>query len=185
MRIIAGEYASRHLETLKGDATRPTLDKVKEAIFSSLGTYFEGGSILDLYAGSGVIGLEAISRGMDSAFFCDTNPKAIEVIKKNINALGVKDACVVWKIDALKALKKLQEQQKQFDLIYLDPPYAKQTNQEVLNRIEEYGLLKEHGRIVIEAEKEDERPLDTDTIHFQKEVIYGMSIIRYYRKEEN
>ena len=87
MRIIAGKYSSRRLETLPGQHTRPTLDKVKEAVFSSLGGFFDGGTVLDLYGGSGAIAFEALSRGMDKAYIVDKSRAAIQVIRKNAELL--------------------------------------------------------------------------------------------------
>ena len=128
MRIIAGEFASRRLETKKGNATRPTLDKVKEAVFSSLGGYFDGGNVLDLYAGSGAVGLEALSRGMDNAYFSDNDRIACTVIRNNIASLKVEERTKVYPIADMKMLSRMKEEGKKFRLIYLDPPYAKQKN---------------------------------------------------------
>ena len=109
MRIIAGEFASRRLETKKGNATRPTLDKVKEAVFSSLGGYFDGGNVLDLYAGSGAVGLEALSRGMDNAYFSDNDRIACSVIRNNIASLKVEDRSKVYPIADMKMLSRMKE----------------------------------------------------------------------------
>ena len=117
MRIIAGEFASRKLLTREGMETRPTLDKVKEAVFSSLGTYFDGGTVLDLYAGSGAIGLEALSRGMRKAIFVDSSRDAIRVIKENVNALKVNDRCRILNMKAQAALEILQEEDITADLL--------------------------------------------------------------------
>ena len=132
MRIVAGTYSSRRIEAPKGNNTRPTLDKVREAVFSSLGGFFAGGSFLDLYAGSGANGLEALSRGMDEAVFVDSSRDAVQVIKKNIQSLGCKEQCRVLPMKDMKALLLLKEEGRQFDIVYLDPPYARETNKAVL-----------------------------------------------------
>ena len=155
MRIVAGEYSSRKIEAPKGDNTRPTLDRVREAVFSSLGTYFEGGLFLDLYAGSGANGLEAISRGFDKAIFVDKAKEAITCINNNIDNLGVKDKSLVLKMNDMNALKLFVEEEYQFDLVYLDPPYKKEHNNEVLMYLIDNNLLKETARVVIESDIDD------------------------------
>ena len=117
MRIVAGEYSSRKLETLKGDATRPTLDKVREAVFSSLGVFFAGGAVLDLYAGSGAIGLEALSRGMDQAVFVDSSREAVRVIRNNIASLKAGERSRVLCTKAVSALDILHGEGRKFDLV--------------------------------------------------------------------
>ena len=107
MRIIAGEFASRRLETKKGNSTRPTLDKVKEAIFSSLGGYFIGGVGLDLYGGSGAVGLEALSRGMDFVYFSDIDREACNIIHTNIDLLEVEDRTKVYPVSDMKMFKRI------------------------------------------------------------------------------
>ena len=104
MRIIAGEYRSRKIETRSGNETRPTLDKVREAVFSSLGGMFDGGMVLDLYAGSGANGLEALSRGFDYAVFADISKDAINIIRKNIESLRCQEKTKVLHMPDKKVL---------------------------------------------------------------------------------
>lgn len=182
MRIIAGEFSSRKLETKKGNTTRPTLDKVREAVFSSLGGFFDGGNVLDLYAGSGAVGLEALSRGMDVAYFSDKDREACNIIRKNIATLNVKDRAKLYPIPDMKMLSLMQQNGIRFGLIYIDPPYAKQKNLEVLRYIDENDMLEENGTVVIESLQEETYKI-TDLIHMQyyKEVVYGISKITYYK----
>lgn len=184
MRVVAGEFSSRKLKTLKGNKTRPTQDRVKEAVFSSLGTYFDGGRILDLYAGSGAIGIEAISRGMDEAVFVDSSHDAISIIKENIDMLGIQDKTKVLNTKDINALSILKDENYIFDYVYLDPPYALQHNDNILHLLDEYNLLSEGAIIIIESLKEDAQPSDTQNIHFIKDSDYGITKIRYYRNEE-
>lgn len=179
MRIVAGEYSSRRIEAPKGNNTRPTLDKVREAVFSSLGGSFAGGSFLDLYAGSGANGLEALSRGFDEAVFVDMSREAVAVIRRNIAALGCTDRCRVLPMKAAKALSLLKEEGKQFDLVYLDPPYARQVNDEVISYLNEHHMIKEGGRVVIESAKEDVFAADHGDIRFEKDRVYGITRITY------
>lgn len=182
MRIVAGEYGSRKIEAPKGNTTRPTLDKVREAVFSSLGNSFHGGIFLDLYAGSGANGLEAISRGMNQAVFVDSSREAIQIIKKNIQTLGCKEKTRVLPMKAEAALFLFMEEGLKFDLVYLDPPYAKETNTKILNYLEQHDLLNEGARVVIESLKEDSWTEDYGTLKYQKDKNYGISKITYYKK---
>ena len=177
MRIIAGEFGSRKLYTLEGKNTRPTLDKVKEAVFSSIGTYFEGGRVLDLYAGSGAIGLEALSRGMKEAVFVDQARDAVGIIKKNITALNLEDCTTVYSLTAKKALDVIEGK---FDLVYLDPPYAKQENEEIISLLETRGLLNPNAIIIVESLKEETFSNNIGNINKYKEAVYGISRITYY-----
>ena len=185
MRIIAGTYASRRLETLKGQATRPTLDKVKEAVFSALGGMFDGGTMLDLYAGSGAIGLEAVSRGMNQAVLVDQSHAAAEIIRKNIALLGCQKQTRLLAMNDRKALSLLAKEGVQFDLVYLDPPYEKQHNEEVMTYLVEHGMLKNGARVVIEAKKEENYTQTFGPLQYQKEKVYGIVKITYYRFEQS
>lgn len=185
MRIIAGTYASRRLETLKGQATRPTLDKVKEAVFSALGGMFDGGTMLDLYAGSGAIGLEAVSRGMSQAILVDQSHAAAEIIRKNIALLGCQKQTRLLAMNDRKALSLLAKEGVQFDLVYLDPPYEKQHNEEVMTYLVEHGMLKNGARVVIEAKKEESYTQAFGPLQYQKEKVYGIMKITYYRFEQS
>lgn len=181
MRIIAGRFGSRRIESPAGMSTRPTLDKVREAVFSSLGGSFEGGNVLDLYAGSGANGLEALSRGMENAVFVDIDRRAVSVIRKNIDSLGVRKECRVLSMPDTKALALLKEEGMKFSLIYMDPPYAKQKNREILQLISDYNLIEEGGYAVIESLKEDEFREDYEHLACERDRVYGISRITYYR----
>ena len=180
MRIIAGKYRSLPLEAVKGNNTRPTTDKIKEAVFNSVGPYFEGGTMLDLYAGSGSVGLECISRGMDHAVLVDKSYDAISTIKKNIAFVKVSTQCTVLKMDALQAMKRLASEKKQFDLVYLDPPYAKEQNEKVMNALCDLNLLKEDAAVIVESLKEDVFPDEVGLLVKYKEAVYGITRISYY-----
>ena len=183
MRIVAGEYSSRKIEAPKGNTTRPTLDKVREAVFSSLGGFFAGGVFLDLYAGSGANGLEAISRGFDQAVFVDNSRDAVSVIRRNIASLGCQDKCRVLPMRADKALHLLKKEGITFDLVYLDPPYARQENDRVIRWLAENNMMNPEGRIVIESLKEDSFTKDFGHIKYYKEAVYGISRITYLKNE--
>lgn len=184
MRIVAGKFRSRVIEAVPGLNTRPTLDKVKEAVYSMIGPYFEGGSMLDLFAGSGNMGIEALSRGFEHVIFVDKNYAAIQTINKNCLNLKIKDFCDIWKMDYKTALNQCALNHKKFNLIYLDPPYAKQKIDEILHFIENYNLLEENGRVICESLKEDEFQESYGYIKKVKESVYGITRITIYKKTD-
>ena len=183
MRIIAGTHGSRRFDAPDGKETRPTLDKVREAVFSSIGGVFDGGAVLDLYAGSGAVGFEALSRGKDNAVFVDCSKDAVRVIRKNIDTLGFAERSLVLPVRAEKAVRLLAEKGQTFDLIYLDPPYRLQENVRVIELIQSCGLLAEDAVLVIESLKEERFPETIGTLVRYKEACYGISRISYYRNQ--
>ena len=123
MKIVSGIYGGRPLKTLEGKTTRPTSDKVRGAIFNMIGPYFEGGRVLDLYAGSGGLSIEAVSRGMTSAVLVERDRKAQAIVAENIQMTKEVGKFQLLKMDAERALEQIFGE---FDLIFLDPPYAKE-----------------------------------------------------------
>ena len=183
MRIVGGEFSSRKIITSSGRSTRPTLDKVREAVFSSLGGLFDGGTVLDLYAGSGAVGLEALSRGYDRAIFADISKDAIRSIRENIHSLNVEECTEVFAMKDMKALALLSQRGMKLDLVCLDPPYALQHNHEVLTFLDEHHMLNSGARVVIESLKEETYDVDYPGLHPYKEKVYGISKITYYRAD--
>lgn len=149
MRIISGQARGRKLNTLPGDNTRPTLDRTREALFNILQTRVFDAQVLDLFAGSGALALEALSRGADAAVLCDRSPEACRVIGQNIEAVRVKDRAVLMQCEAKEAVRRLKG--KTFDLIFLDPPYHNRLIDEALIGIAENGLLARGGLITAET----------------------------------
>lgn len=150
MRIIAGAFKGRTIKAVPGHMTRPTGDKIKESAFQMIGPFFAGGICLDLFAGSGNLGIEALSRGIDRSVFVDRYPKAIQTIKKNIDTLQVKERTSVFRMDALRAIRYFSKHGMTFDLIFIDPPYEKVDYKNYLQAIIQYELLNERGWIVCE-----------------------------------
>ena len=149
LRVIAGEARSIPLMTLEGLDTRPTTDRVKETLFNLLQNDIYGCRFLDLFAGSGQIGIEALSRGAKSACFVEKNKKAVDIIAKNLEKTKMTDKSVLIKKDVLSALSVLTDA---YDIIFMDPPYALNIEDEVLTKIKENRLLDEDGFIIIEAD---------------------------------
>jgi 16S rRNA (guanine(966)-N(2))-methyltransferase RsmD len=152
LRVISGKYKSRKLKEVKTDTTRPTTDKNKEVLFNTLGQYFTGGRVLDLFAGSGALGIEALSRGFDYAEFIDNNYQAINVIKDNLKTLNIgNDEAKVCKMDAYGYLNKTKIK---YDLILVDPPYKAGKYEEILSLVSSRQLLDSDGIIVLESDKD-------------------------------
>lgn len=180
MRIVAGEFGSRSLKSVKGDATRPTSDKVKGAIFSSLGDTFDGGRFLDCYSGTGSMALEALSRGMDEAVCIDISKDAVDIIRQNVDALGLKKKCKVYQKDIFMVIPSLSDP---FDFVYVDPPYDKQRNIKLLRQLEIHQLVKDQGIVVIESRSTQKWPNVFGSFYKFKEKDYRNTKITYYRKE--
>lgn len=171
MRVIAGKHKSKVLESLEGRNTRPTMDKVKEGIFNSLQEVHGLG--LDLFAGSGALGIEALSRGMEKVIFVDQNFKAVKVIQANLKQLDLRDQSEVYKNNADRALKALNKREIQFDYIFLDPPYNKGLIDKALEQIAEFNLLKENGIIICEFSNHEQ--INTNGFKVIKQYHYGFT----------
>lgn len=179
MRVISGEFGGRLLKSLPGDTTRPTTDKVKESIFNIIGPYFNGGVCIDLYAGSGGLAIEAISRGMTKAYLFEKNRKAQLVIEQNIAMTKQENAFMLIKGDSKYLLSKVSEPA---DLIFLDPPYAKQTIVEDIKRLFDLGLVKDSAIIVCETDKQTQLPNHIEKCSLWKKVQYGMTNVWFYER---
>lgn len=184
MRIIAGKFRSRIIKTPKSDKTRPTTDKTRESLFNIIGPYFDGGNFLDLFAGSGAVALEAISRGFQQAICIDKNYEAIKVIKTNINDLKVQDDVKVFKGDYRKVLSMLNGS-IQFNCVYIDPPYRFQDMQIIMESMIKNDLLSPNALLIVETTKENMLEDRYDDIIKTKEYVYGISKLVFYQKEEN
>lgn len=153
MRIIAGDSKGRRLEAPPGLATRPTSDRVREAIFNILGQRFEGGAILDLYAGSGAFGLEALSRGAERATFVDQGKSAAATCQRNIEALGFQDRSEILRADVAAALRALAARSGRFALVFADPPYEEGPHA-ALELLSSSELVEPGGRVVAEHSRQ-------------------------------
>jgi 16S rRNA (guanine966-N2)-methyltransferase len=175
VRVVAGAYGGRRLAAPDGSATRPTSDRVREALFSVLGTSVQGARVLDLFAGSGALGIEALSRGAASAVFVDRAPRAIGAVRANLAALGI-DADV-RRIEARAWLRTASARSEAYDLVFLDPPYRRAAE---LGRELSEGLaavLAPGARVVTESDRRD--PLELD-LPVADERRYGDTVIRIH-----
>ena len=177
MKIVSGIYGGRPLKTLEGKTTRPTSDKVRGAVFNMIGPYFEGGRVLDLYAGSGGLSIEAVSRGMSSAVLVERDRKAQAVIAENINMTKEISKFQLLKMEADRALEQVGGT---FDLVFLDPPYAKEQIVADIEKMAERNLFSQEIMVVCETDKSVELPEETACLGIWKEKIYGISKVTVY-----
>ena len=157
MRVIAGSARRLKLKTLEGMNTRPTQDIIKETLFNILQVHVPGSRFLDLFAGSGSIGIEALSRGASKAVFLENDRRAMDIIRSNLEFTHLRDRAVLIQGDALSGLNQL-ERKGGFHLIYLDPPYGKGLEDKVLEYLSRSSLLEPEGIIILETSRKTEYP---------------------------
>lgn len=161
MRVISGKSRGKKLISLEGDNTRPTLDRVKEAMFNKIQFDVQDATVLDLFAGTGALGVEALSRGAKEVVFCDKVPETIKVIKQNVTNTNNLDKSIIINKDYNQVLENMSKQNKKFDIVFLDPPYKTNLAIESLQKIIMSDLLTDDGIIIIE----------TDDIHKEQEIL--------------
>lgn len=154
MRVIAGSAKRIMLRTIEGLDTRPTTDRIKETLFNMINNRLADCDFLDLFSGSGAIGIEALSRGAGSAVFVENNRNAMECIRHNISATKLADKGQLLLMDAVSAIRALEVQGKVFDVIFMDPPYNKLFEKQLLNALKNSGIVYCDTLIIIEASKE-------------------------------
>ena len=175
MRVISGKYKGKNLIGFDIDGTRPTMDRVKESLFGIIQNYVKDSKVLDLFAGSGSLGIEALSNGANECYFFDNNVELINIIKKNtIGMNGVH----IMKSDYKNSLELLKNSNIKFDIIFLDPPYKLNLINDCLDIINNYSLLSDNGIIVCEYENEN---ITTDKYELIKEKKYGSKNIKIYK----
>lgn len=185
MRVITGKYKGRKLNTPQDYEIRPTTDKAKEALFSILAGELYGSRVLDLFAGTGGLGIEALSRGAQYCVFADASRKSLNLVKENLEHCGVDEKTKILPGDYKKVLKTLADRiedglEQPFDIILLDPPYNRGLLDEAFRLISEGGLLSDDGTIVAEHRKEEETPDDFHGFVKTKERRYGVVVLSIY-----
>lgn len=157
MRVISGSARGTVLHSIEDISTRPTLDRVKESLFNIIQNYIEDTTVLDLFAGSGAIGIEFLSRRAKQVYFCDKSSKAVAMIEKNLEKTKLKEKAIVYNkdyIDCINTVKNIK-----FDIIFLDPPYKEEFALDAIEKISNLQLLKDDGIIIIETD-EPERDIN-------------------------
>lgn len=181
MRIISGTARGTKLFTLEGETTRPTLDRVKESMFNIIQNEVQNSIFIDLFSGSGAIGLEAASRGAKRVILCDKSKQAINIINKNIEKTHLKEKVELYNLDYELLLKtKIKEQA---DIIYIDPPYKSDFAINAVNIILENGLVSEHSTIIIETDEKEKilRELEKIEIKITDKRKYGRAILIFLK----
>lgn len=179
MRVITGTARGRRLITLEGEDVRPTTDRVKEALFSIIQFEIEGRKILDLFAGSGQLGIEALSRGAKSAVFVDLSKKSVEVVKQNLESTGLGKNAIVLNTDSIAFAASRADR---YDIAFLDPPYRTGLLQKALPLTA--NIMNEGGVIICEAPFDEELPEEAGSFKMTKEYKYGKIKLVTYRFEE-
>jgi 16S rRNA (guanine(966)-N(2))-methyltransferase RsmD len=180
VRIISGEFRGRRLRAPDGLATRPTSDRVRESLFNIVAARVPGSRFLDLFAGSGAVGLEAISRGADEAVFVEQSRRALEQIEQNIAHCGVEDRSRIVAKDAQAALKTLAAAGEEFDLVYVDPPYDADLYLPVLRALGRSGLVASDGLVVVEFRSRERLPDEAGDLRHYRDVRYGDTTLAFY-----
>ncbi len=177
MRVITGSARGAKLKTLEGLTTRPTSDRVKEAIFNIIQFGIEGRRVLDLFSGSGQLAIEALSRGAQYAVLVDENRQAVNIIKDNLKKVKFDQQASVFQMDYMRYLSTCREK---FDIIFLDPPYAEKMLENALRKISEIDILSEGGIIVCERPRDKEIPPTVGGLICSKDYVYGKTAINIY-----
>lgn len=187
MRVIAGTARHLQLKTMDGMNTRPTTDRIKETLFNMLSWQVEDSRFLDLFAGSGAIGIEALSRGAKEAVFVENNRKAASCIRDNLNHTHLSERAVLMEKDVMTVLSILEGRGESFDYIFMDPPYGKLWEQKVLSYLDHSVLCDDDTMIIVEADLDTHFSyLEETTLEVQKEKIYKTNkhvFIRRRKKE--
>ncbi len=176
MRVITGTAKGCRLETLTGLDTRPTVERVKEGIFSAISFEIEGRRVLDLFAGSGQMGIEALSRGAVSCVFVDQNREAVQIVRRNLTAARVADRATVLNQDALSYVRQGRER---FDLVFLDPPYAEDLIPACLEALS--GAVSDGGAVICECDRDTVLPDEVGGFYVDRAYRYGRVAVRIYR----
>ena len=155
MRVISGVARGTKLNSIDSTDTRPTLDRVKEALFNIIQNIIDDSIVLDLFAGSGAIGIECISRGAKKAYFCEKSHEAVKMIRQNIEKTTFTDKSEILQQDYKKALKNYSVRNIKFDIVFLDPPYKNDIAVDAVQDIIELGLLRKNGVIIIETDEKE------------------------------
>ncbi len=182
MRVIGGIARGRRLTAFQGDNIRPTTDRVREALFSILTSRLgslEGSAVLDLFAGSGALGIEALSRGAAKACFVDRARQSISTIRKNLELCGLDDRAELLQSESLTALNGILRE-RAFDLVFMDPPYGKHSVAGLLDPIGKASLLTERGVVVVETGRQDDVPQVASGLQCFDQRRYGSTLLSFY-----
>jgi 16S rRNA (guanine966-N2)-methyltransferase len=178
IRVIAGEAGGIRLKTPKGLNTRPTVDRVKESMFNILAPYIKG-RILDLFSGTGALGIEALSRGADYAVFVDSNRNCCRIISENLERTGFLDKAEVYCCKAASVIKELGKKKSSFDIVFIDPPYLRNFIQETLQLLIENDIIKRKGILIVEHHRDEPVQTVGSGLELYRSADYGETIVSF------
>lgn len=182
MRVIAGKFKSRRLRTLHGMSLRPTSDRLRETLFDVLANSVRDSVFIDLFAGTGAVGIEAISRGARCAVFAEKHAPATRLIRENLKSLGIASEAEVLLVDAMRALETLATRRERVNFIFLDPPYAQARDyHRVLEFIGSSAILSAAGLVIAEHARKLEMPLFVEALERTRLLEQGDSALSFYR----
>ena len=181
MRVISGVLKGRIIDGYNIEGTRPTMDRVKMSVFGSIQDYVNDAVVLDLFAGSGNLGIEAISNGCKFCYFIDNNIKCINVIKNNITKFNINNKASILNMDYNKAIKYFNSNNIRFDIIFVDPPYDYHNVNRCINNIIKYNILNNNGILVLEF-RDDKLDIDNSIFNLRKSKRYGDKFIYILQK---
>jgi 16S rRNA (guanine966-N2)-methyltransferase len=182
MRIIAGLYKGHKLVSFDEDHIRPTTDRVKESVFNILAPIIEGARVLDLFSGTGNLGLEALSRGASTVDMVEKSPKSIAIIRKNIERLKVTNGIQIHREDAVGFVKEYHGEP--FELVLIDPPFPLKVCQTILEAVSQSKVADSHTRIVIEYSRKEPLPEQISTLSAIDTRGYGDKLVKFYKKKD-
>lgn len=181
MRVISGKCRGTKLEAPEGMKTRPTTDRIKETLFNIIAFDLPGCKFLDLFSGSGGIGIEALSRGAEKCIFIDNSYEATGCINKNLQKTGLQNLGIVYNIDIYSGIKKLGSQNEKFDIIFLDPPYNLEGLNEIFEEIVNSDLLAEKGYIILENASEAIK-INNEKLELVREKVYKTTTLSFFER---
>lgn len=177
MRVIAGKYGGRKLTSFDEDHIRPTTDRIKGVIFNKLQDEFENANVIDLFSGTGSLGIEALSRGAASVKFVEKNGKSLQIIKKNLQTLGVTEPYTIEKNDVIKFLKN---HESSYDIILIDPPFTEKMADEVMIAVSQSKIFQKNSVIVIESSKHEKINEKYDSLVLFDQKNYGDKFLSFF-----
>ncbi|MBS5786487.1 MAG: 16S rRNA (guanine(966)-N(2))-methyltransferase RsmD [Clostridioides difficile] len=184
MRIISGRARGLKLNAPKNDNIRPTTDRIKESLFNMISPYILDSNVLDLFAGTGSLGIECLSRGAKECIFVDLNKESIKVLNSNIKKANFVNESEVINSDFSNALNSLKLKNRKFDIVFLDPPYYENMFIEAIKKIDDFDLLNEDSIVVVEHDSVDIFPENLGRLEKNRDKKYGNTTLTFYKLED-
>lgn len=180
MRVISGTAKGKKLKSPSDETVRPTLDRVKENLFNIIGFDIRDSVVLDLFAGSGALGIEALSRGAKRCYFVDNDKRSIELVRHNLKETRLEENAIVLMSDAEHVIERLATQGEKFDYIFIDPPYCQGIVQKILKQLEKCNIMQEEGFVIIETDRAEKLPDQITDLYKTKEREYSSTRISIF-----